>query len=74
MSDDGILIFNGELPRQKQAVSIANPDSIYCKWAFDIAENPRDYPLSSANKAKEAFETWGVELPPKLAAMFSAEK
>lgn len=74
MSDDGILIFNGDLPRQKQSETIAKPDSIYCKWAFDIAENPRDYPLASLNKAKAAFETWGRELPPKLTAFFSSEK
>lgn len=43
-----------------------DPASIYCKWAYNIANSPKEMPYTSVEKALLAFNEWRAEPPAGL--------
>lgn len=60
----GIASLQGMLHSSSGAAKQAghDPKSIFCRWAYDIAES-RDMPMISVTKALAAFDDWRIEPP-----------
>jgi len=65
---DGILAFNAMLQFSGSSGRTTghDPASIYCKWAYLIANSPAEMPYTSAEKAFMAFDDWRTDPPPGL--------
>jgi hypothetical protein len=70
----GITALNGMLQTNGGAAKATghDPSSVYCRWAYAIAEAPHEMPIISVTKALGAFEFWGIKPPVNLIA--KAEK
>ncbi len=56
--------------RQKNQASASiahDPESSFCAWAYAIAANPKQYNRVSIERAKGAFDEWGVQYPAAFA-------
>ena len=65
---EGIVALNAILQFSGSGSKTTGHDqaSIYCKWAYNIANSPKEMPYNSVEKALMAFEDWRTAPPAAL--------